>query len=182
MCKQGKRNFAFAKRYFALYDGGLLAYYDHERDYTKEVKRHKGVPLNCTLVKLDGAYVTRPKAPPHGMKHCFILHTPEKSNHRDEFLLVCQKKKDMNIWIEHLVAQNTNTALTASTKKQKIHPYILRLRLQNSTNGSLEPRKWHSISDLNSDWLKRASYTGTPGEVAFTFHVASETKMLESPN
>ena len=99
-----------------------------------------------------------------------------------EFLLVCQKKKDMNIWIEHLVAQNTNTALTASTKKQKIHPYILRLRLQNSTNGSLEPRKWHSISDLNSDWLKRASYTGTPGEVAFTFHVASETKILESPN
>ena len=43
MCKQGKRNFAFAKRYFALYDGGLLAYYDHERDYTKDVKRQKGV-------------------------------------------------------------------------------------------------------------------------------------------
>ena len=101
MCKQGKRNFAFSKRYFALYEGSLLAYYDHERDYVNDVKKHKGVvriyiftlhinnnapfllqPLNCTLVKLDGAYVTRPKTP-HGIKHCFILHAPEKSNHRE---------------------------------------------------------------------------------------------------
>ena len=43
MCKQGKRNFAFSKRYFALYEGGLLAYYDHERDYLNDVKKHNGV-------------------------------------------------------------------------------------------------------------------------------------------
>ena len=43
MCKQGKRSFAFAKRYFAIYEGGLLAYYDHERDFKNDVKRHRGV-------------------------------------------------------------------------------------------------------------------------------------------
>ena len=104
MCKQDKRHLIFNRRYFALYDGGLLAYYNHEKDFTNDVKRHQGVvniicnlafsissnsskflspqPLHCRLVKLDGMYLTRPKIPPHGAKHCFTLHAPEKSNHR----------------------------------------------------------------------------------------------------
>ena len=93
---------------------------------------------------------------------------------------MCQKKKDMNIWIEYFVAQNPNVSLTVGTKK--IYPYILRMRLQHSTDGSLGPHRCHSISDLNSEWLESANYTGTPGEVAIAFRVGSESKVLESPN
>lgn len=88
----------------------------------------------------------------------------------------------MHIWIEHFEAQNTDRTLTDKDKKQKIHPYILRMRLQKSTCGYLGPKKWHSISDLDSNWLKRASYTGAPGEVALTFRLDSDIKTLESPN
>ena len=66
--------------------------------------------------------------------------------------------------------------------KQGIYPYILRMRLQHSTDGCLGPRKWYSISDLNSEWLESANYTGTPGEVAIAFRVGSESKVLELPN
>ena len=43
MCKQDKSRFTFSKRYFALYEGGLLAYYSHERAFKEDVKKHKGV-------------------------------------------------------------------------------------------------------------------------------------------
>jgi hypothetical protein len=40
-------------------------------------------PLHCTLVKLDGMYLTRPKVShQNSLKHCFTLHAPEQSNHR----------------------------------------------------------------------------------------------------
>jgi hypothetical protein len=83
MCKQDKSRFTFSKRYFALYEGGLLAYYSHERAFQEDVKKHEGVPLHCTLVKLDGMYLTRPKVShQNSLKHCFTLHAPEQSNHR----------------------------------------------------------------------------------------------------
>lgn len=43
MYKENKTRTMFNKRYFALYSGGLLAYYNHERDFKKDVKRHEGV-------------------------------------------------------------------------------------------------------------------------------------------
>ena len=43
MCKQDKSRFTFSKRYFALYEGGLLAYYSHERAFQEDVKKHEGV-------------------------------------------------------------------------------------------------------------------------------------------
>lgn len=43
MYKENKTHTMFDKRYFALYSGGLLVYYKHERDFKKDVKRHEGV-------------------------------------------------------------------------------------------------------------------------------------------
>ena len=43
MYKENKTRTMFDKRYFALYSGGLLAYYKHERNFKKDVKRHEGV-------------------------------------------------------------------------------------------------------------------------------------------
>lgn len=43
MFKQDKSNYTFSKRYFALYEGGLLAYYTHQRDFEEDVKKHKGL-------------------------------------------------------------------------------------------------------------------------------------------
>ena len=100
-----------------------------------------------------------------------------------EFLLVCQKTKDMHIWIEHFEAQNTELALTENNKKQKLHhPYIMRMRLQTATKGYLGPKKWRSVDELNSDWLKRASFVGAPGEVAATFRLDHKKTTEEAPN
>lgn len=43
MYKENKTHTMFNKRYFALYNGGLLVYYKHERDFKKDVKKHEGV-------------------------------------------------------------------------------------------------------------------------------------------
>ena len=43
MCKQDKSGHSFSKRYFALYEGGLLVYYTHQRDFEDDVKKHKGL-------------------------------------------------------------------------------------------------------------------------------------------
>ena len=50
MCKQDKTRHTFSKRYFALYDGGLLVYYTHQRDFESDVKKHHGIvsrPYYC---------------------------------------------------------------------------------------------------------------------------------------
>ena len=85
-----------------------------------------------------------------------------------EFLLVCQRKKDMHIWIEHLQSQNAE--LFVGNKNQKIQPYIARMRLQSSANTWMTG-KCLFLSDLDSTWLKRA--TGAPGEIALTFQFSS---------
>ena len=82
---------------------------------------------------------------------------------------MCQKKKDMHIWIEHIKAHNPELQAAEGARKQKIYPYIARMRLQGSSNSCLPCGKRLSISELDSNWLKRSSYTGTPGEVALTF-------------
>ena len=43
MCKQDKNRYTFSKRYFALYESGLLVYYNHERDFEEDVQKHQGV-------------------------------------------------------------------------------------------------------------------------------------------
>ena len=43
MCKQDKNRHTFSKRYFALYQGGLLAYYTHQRAYEEDVTKNKGL-------------------------------------------------------------------------------------------------------------------------------------------
>ena len=43
MFKQDKNHYTFSKRYFALYGGGMLAYYTHQRDFEEDVKKHRGV-------------------------------------------------------------------------------------------------------------------------------------------
>lgn len=52
MCKQDKNHYTFSKRYFALYEGGLLVYYTHERDFEEDVKKHQGlvsIPFHVVL-------------------------------------------------------------------------------------------------------------------------------------
>lgn len=51
MCKQDKTGHSFSKRYFALYSGGLLAYYTHQRDYEGDVKKNKGLVSMSILLK-----------------------------------------------------------------------------------------------------------------------------------
>lgn len=43
MCKQDKNRHTFSKRYFALYEGGLLVYYSHQKDYENDVAKNKGM-------------------------------------------------------------------------------------------------------------------------------------------
>ena len=43
MCKQDKNGLTFSKRYFALYKGGLLVYYSHEKEFENDVKKHQGI-------------------------------------------------------------------------------------------------------------------------------------------
>lgn len=43
MFKQDKSLHTFSKRYFALYQGGLLVYYSHQRDYEEDVTKNKGL-------------------------------------------------------------------------------------------------------------------------------------------
>ena len=50
MCKQDKSRFTFSKRYFALYEGGLLAYYSHERAFQEDVKKHEGVVRDDAII------------------------------------------------------------------------------------------------------------------------------------
>ena len=42
MLKQDKSHYTYSKRFFALYDGGLLAYYAHERKFEEDVRKNKG--------------------------------------------------------------------------------------------------------------------------------------------
>lgn len=43
MCKQDKSSYTFSKRYFALYEGGLLVYYTHQKHFEEDVKKHQGL-------------------------------------------------------------------------------------------------------------------------------------------
>ena len=62
MCKQDKNGLTFSKRYFALYKGGLLVYYSHEKEFENDVKKHQGIVSNKAVDKwvLGGA-----EAPPN---------------------------------------------------------------------------------------------------------------------
>ena len=51
MCKQDKSHYTFSKRYFALYDGGLLIYYTHQRAYEEDVKKHEGIVSDSCVHK-----------------------------------------------------------------------------------------------------------------------------------
>ena len=57
MCKQDKSRFTFSKRYFALYEGGLLAYYSHERAFQEDVKKHEGVVRDAASIIYTQAYL-----------------------------------------------------------------------------------------------------------------------------
>lgn len=139
MFKQDKSNYTFSKRYFALYEGGLLAYYTHQRDFEEDVKKHKGLPLNCKLVKLNGVFLTRATGIRHSVKHSFVLHAPDSSNHRDEFQLVCPRKEDMRIWVEQLQSQNTQ--LAQGNKGHKTPAYIKKIRLQTNASRQSSQKK-----------------------------------------
>lgn len=116
----------------------------------------------------------------------FLSPLPPPSSLCSEFLLVCQRKKDMRIWMEQLQAQNTEL-MREKSKPHKTAPYITRMRLQhnlaNSTNPSDdEPlKKWPSISQLDSNWLN-GSYTGCPGEIALEFFVRCSNPNTTKPN
>lgn len=56
MCKQDKNSYTFSKRYFALYEGGLLVYYTHQRDFEEDVKKHQGlVSIHCHVECCTGS-------------------------------------------------------------------------------------------------------------------------------
>ena len=77
----------------------------------------------------------------------------------------------MHIWIEQLQSQNTE--LVTDNKRHKVQPYIARLRLLSPPHDSPMSKKWLSVSELDSNWLKRASFTGSPGEIALAFRPGS---------
>ena len=78
---------------------------------------------------------------------------------------MCPTKRDMRVWAEQLQSQNKEL-VEEEKEVHKTPVYIQKLRLHTGTS-----RPPSSIEELDSAWLKKASYC--PGDIALKFCVNS---------
>jgi hypothetical protein len=108
--KQQSSGSGFNKRYFVLYPGMLL-YYEHKRDYMKDLKAGM---KNFKLLKLDGVHMSLVNNVPPKVKFCFNVHLPHPSNHRNDILLAFYNRRRKKHWMHHL-----QTQITFANKSEK---------------------------------------------------------------
>ncbi|CAI8015309.1 hypothetical protein GBAR_LOCUS9494 [Geodia barretti] len=119
MYKEAHTHVVFHKRFFVLFPR-VLVYYEKEADYKRDLAkgslehRHKAIVL-------DSLYLSKPEKKVKGAKFCFILHAPDKSNPRHDFLLVTESREERKHWIEALQEQNP-ALLSSEDHSLHIHP------------------------------------------------------------
>jgi hypothetical protein len=134
MYKEAHTHVVFHKRFFVLFPR-VLVYYEKEADYKKDLAkgslehRHKAITL-------DGLYLSKPEKKVKGAKFCFILHAPDMSNPRHDFLLVTDNKEERKHWIEALQEQNLALLASEDHHSLRIHPDTPQIPHRSDSNSS----------------------------------------------